>query len=133
MAPGIYHLPIYCGTTLDADALYFLFQSPSGAAIDLTGCSAQAQARSDDGTVLFDLRSADGGITLGGADGRISLCLSAAQTAALWRPGLAPYSGNRSADLYVAGRWDLELTDATGRVTRLLQGKLLLSPEVTYA
>ena len=80
-----------------------------------------------------ELRSADGGIALGGADGRISLCLSAAQTAALWRPGLAPYSVNRSADLYVAGRWELELTDATGRITRLLQGKLLLSPEVTHA
>jgi len=99
----------------------------------LTGYSAQAQARSEDGTLIFDLRSADGGIVLSGAEGSISLRLSAAQTAALWRPGLAPYSGNRSADLYVAGRWDMELTDPAGRVLRLLQGKLLLSPEVTHA
>ena len=45
MAPGIYHLSIYCGTTLDADSLHFVYQSPSGAAVDLTGYSAQAQAR----------------------------------------------------------------------------------------
>ncbi len=42
MAPGIYHLPIYCGTTLDADSLHFIYQAPSGTRVDLTGYSATA-------------------------------------------------------------------------------------------
>jgi hypothetical protein len=84
---------------------------------DLTSYTARAQARATytSSTAIFDLTTANGGITLGGTAGTITLALSSTATAALT-------PGN-----YV---WDLELTLGS-TVRRLIAGKLTVSPEVT--
>jgi hypothetical protein len=78
-------------------------------------CSIRKRVTSTD--PYIELNTEDGGITLGGALGTILLEISAEDTAALsWR-GNAVY--------------DLELTPANGATTRLLQGTVTFSPEVT--
>jgi hypothetical protein len=86
--------------------------------VNLTGYTARLQARVDveDTELILSLTTANGGITLGGAAGTISLDQTATQTTLL------------PAGTYV---YDLELIAANSTVTRLVQGELLISPEVT--
>ena len=85
--------------------------------VNLTGYTARLQARVDveDTETVLSLTTG-AGITLGGAAGTISLDQTATQTALL--PG----------GEYV---YDLELQSSGGEVTRLLQGELNISAEVT--
>jgi hypothetical protein len=86
-------------------------------AVNLTGYTARLQARIDvDETETILSLTTGAGITLGGAAGTITLDQSAAQTAALPKGE------------YV---YDLELQSSSGNVTRLLQGELNISAEVT--
>jgi hypothetical protein len=62
------------------------------------------------------LTSSNGGITLGGSAGTIALNIAASVTA------------NFIAGDYV---YDLELNAANGTVTRLIEGKFNVTPEVT--
>jgi len=93
---------------------------------DLTGYTARLQARGklDDPGTLVDLTTENGGIVITPAEGKITLTMSAAQTAALDWP----------AGQYVqqSGVYQLELEDATGFVTRLLKGTLTFDPEVVH-
>jgi hypothetical protein len=86
--------------------------------VNLTGYTARLSARVDveDTEVILSLTTSNGGITLGGAAGTISLNQTATQTTIL------------PAGTYV---YDLELIAANATVTRLVQGELLISPEVT--
>jgi predicted MFS family arabinose efflux permease len=86
--------------------------------VNLTGYTARLQARVDveDTELILSLTTANAGITLGGAAGTISLDQTATQTTLL------------PAGTYV---YDLELIAANSTVTRLVQGELLISPEVT--
>lgn len=86
--------------------------------VNLTGYTARLQARVDveDTETVLLLTTENGGITLGGALGTISLDRTATQTTLL------------PAGTYV---YDLELLAGTGTVTRLVQGELNISPEVT--
>lgn len=86
--------------------------------VNLTSFTARMQIRPtlEDTTVLVSLTTENGGITLGGVTGTIALLLTAAATAVL----------NFSNAVY-----DLEIIDATGVVTRLLSGNVILSKEVT--
>ena len=85
--------------------------------VNLTGYTARLQARVDveDTNTILSLTTG-AGITLGGAAGTISIDQTAAQTT------LLP-AGN-----YV---YDLELIAGAGSVTRLVQGELNISAEVT--
>ena len=130
MKPAVYDLTIYCGTTVDAGTLTFTYKV-NGVAVNLTGYSARSQARDADDGLIFDLTSVNGGITLGGAAGTISLSLDAQATSALWTGDGSIDSAASGAALYDRGVWDLELIAPNGRVQRLIQGRLLLSPEVT--
>ena len=87
-------------------------------AVNLTGYSARLQARVDveDTETVLSLTTSNGGITLGGALGTISLDQTATQTAVL-QTGEFVY--------------DLELQSGGGQVTRLVQGQLTVSAEVT--
>jgi len=87
-------------------------------AVNLTNYTARLQARVDveDTETVLTMTTANGGITLGGALGTISLDQTATQTALL------------PAGTYV---YDLELVAGTGTVTRLVEGELTVSPEVT--
>lgn len=107
-----YNLVIDQGSTWEQALLY---RDPSGAAIDLTGCTARMQVRefyeSEEPLVSIDT---DDGITIS-SGGRIDLVLTAEQTADI------------PAGKYV---YDLELVNGDV-VTRLLQGRFVVDPEVT--
>ena len=89
-----------------------------GVAVNLTGYTARLQARVDvaDTTTVLSMTTAGGGITLGGAAGTITLDQTATQTTAL------------SVGSFV---YDLEIISSAAVVTRLLQGELIISAEVT--
>ncbi len=65
---------------------------------------------------MLTLTTENGKITLGGTAGTITLNLSAVETAAITQSSLA---------------YDLELVSAGGVVTRLVEGQINLTPEVT--
>lgn len=83
--------------------------------VPLTGYSARMQIRPTVASteVILELSTVNGRITLG-AGGAITLTLNPSETSQL-----------------KAGVYDLELTDGDGRVTRLIEGKVTVSPEVT--
>lgn len=114
--PGILDLNCYQGATFD----YSLSWSTGGTAVNLTGYSARLQVREsyDAGTAVVSLASGTG-ITLGGTAGTIVLEMSAATTAAL--------DGTPNIQ-YI---YDLELQSGAGYVTRLLEGRFYVYPEVT--
>lgn len=89
-----------------------------GANVNLTGYTARAQIRptAASATTTLSLTTENGRITLGGAAGTITLTISATDTAAI------------AAGRYV---YDLELVSAGGIVTRLLQGVVTVSANVT--
>lgn len=113
MPAAIYDFEIEQGTTLNKRMVW---KDSTGAPVNLSGYTARMQLRpsvSSD-TVLLNLTTENGGITLGGATGEITLHFTAAQTAALPKGGV----------------YDLEVIIG-GNVTRLLQGAVSLSKEVT--
>lgn len=89
-----------------------------GTPVNLTNWTARLQARVDveDTEVILSLTTENGGITLGGALGTISLDRTAAQTTLLQTGSFV---------------YDLELISGVNSVTRLLQGELIISAEVT--
>jgi hypothetical protein len=115
-APGELDLTLYQGATFD----YELSWSAAGSAVDLTDYSARMQVRPSysSGSVVVELTS-DSGIVLGGTAGTIELGLSASATEAL---------GFTSSRQFV---YDLELESDSGVVTRLVQGRFFIDPEVT--
>jgi hypothetical protein len=91
----------------------------AGNPVDLTGYSARMMIRASYAAAspLIELTTSNGRIALNGAPGRIDLFIGATDTEAL--------AGS-------AGVYDLELVNGA-EVTRLLQGEVTLSPEVTHA
>lgn len=114
--PGYLDLNCYQGANFD----YTLTWQTGGTAVNLSGYSARMQVRDsyDAGTAIVSLTSGTG-ITLGGTAGSISLELSATQTAAL--------DGTPNSQ-YI---YDLELVSGAGYVTRLVEGRFYVYPEVT--
>lgn len=94
---------------------------PSGPIVDLTGCSARMQIRSNitSNTVILELTTTNGLITLlsGSVADHIQITIPATTTAGL--------SG------WTTAVYDLEIVTASGFVTRLLKGTVTLDPEVT--
>ena len=86
--------------------------------INLTGYTARMQIREtvDAATTIASLTTENGGITLGGAAGTVTLYISGSDTAAF--------------DFEVAV-YDLELVDGSGDVQRWVYGDVSLSKEVT--
>ena len=89
-----------------------------GANVNLTGYAARMQIRptAASATTTLSLTTENSRITLGGTAGTITLSISATDTAAI------------TAGRYV---YDLELVSAGGIVTRLLQGVVTVSANVT--
>lgn len=90
----------------------------SGSPVNLTDYTARMQARTShiSGTVVLDMATSNGKITLGGTAGTITLSLTASETAAITAQSLS---------------YDLELVSVGGVVTRLVEGQIVLTPEVT--
>jgi hypothetical protein len=85
--------------------------------IDLSGGSALMQVRDRLGTVLIELSSTNGRITLGGAAGTLLLTISDDDTSLL-PTGLAAY--------------DLIFETGDGVTTRLLEGSFYVEPGVSH-
>lgn len=86
--------------------------------LDLTNWTARMQVREsvDDATVILELTTENGGITLGGALGTLELYVSPDDT----------------ADLAITkGVYDIELIDTNDDVGRVIEGKVTVKKEVT--
>lgn len=116
--PAKLKLRIYQGATFKRRLVWASRVGNVDTPIDLTGCTARMQVRSEVGspTVLLELNTTNGGVTLGGATGTIDLYISDEDTAAFAWDG---------------GVFDLEITDSADEVVRLVQGSASVSPEVT--
>lgn len=115
MAAGTYDFTIEQGTTVTID---FAYQTEAGAAIPLTGYTARMQAREtvSSAVAVIDATTANGQLSINGAGGIVTLSLSATVTAAL---------------AFRTAVYDLEIISGSGVVTRMVQGVITLSREVT--
>lgn len=115
MAAGEHNFTIEQGTT---HRMTFLWEDSNGVPINLTGYTARMQARKgyNASDVLFDASTANGMITLTPATGEVLIVLPESVTSTFkWPQAL----------------YDIELTSSDGTVTRLLQGSIDISREVT--
>ena len=109
-------------TTINQGAdwyINFVYQdTDTSTPINITGYTAALQLRSlpSDITAVLSLSSPSNGITITGAQGLVAVHATAVQTGAI-----------------VAGYYyyDLEITSTASVVTRLVQGQILVSPQVT--
>lgn len=113
VSPGLLNLTFSQGATWKLNLTYESGDSP----MDLTNYTARMQARStyDSSTAVLNLTNGSG-ITLGGTAGTIALLVGATTTAAI---GAAQYV------------YDLEIQSPSGEVTRVVEGSLVVTPEVT--
>lgn len=113
--PAPLKLTIYQGATFRKRLIW---TDAANVPIDLTGCTARMQVRSEveSPTVLLSLTTLNGGITITPLTGTIDLFIRDVDTAAIkWESGV----------------WDLEIVHPNTDVTRLMQGSVSVSPEVT--
>ena len=113
MTPGKYNIVCPQGSTFNQEFTY----SINDVLVDLTGYTAKMQVREKhtSTTAQLTLTTENGGISLGGALGTFTVNISASDTSALF------------AKDYV---YDLELI-SSGTVTRIIEGKFIVTPEVT--
>lgn len=98
----------------------FAWKDSKGKAIDLTGFTARMHIRPDvnSTTVLADLNTSNGGITLTPKLGLVALYLSDTVTTNL---------------AVLRAVYDIELVSPSGDVYRLVNGDITITPEVTRA
>lgn len=115
MAAATHNLTIEQGATFQ---LNLLWKTSAGTPIDLTGYTARMQVRRkhDADTAMLNLTTENSAIVLGGAAGTIAITAAATLTDDL--------TGKVAV-------YDLELVSAGGVVTRLIEGCVTISPEVT--
>lgn len=115
MSAGIYDIYIEQGATYNQPLVW---KDSSGTTVNVTGYTARMQIRKtvDATTIILTLTTENGRITVGGSNGLITLLVSATDTAALTS---------------FCGVYDLEVISPTGVVTRLLEGQVEVSKEVT--
>jgi len=114
--PAKHNFYVYRGATF---AEQIAWKDENGTAIDLTGFTARMHMREtvDAATPFLTLTTENGGIALGGVAGTVDMLATATITSAI---------------VATAGVYDLELVASDGvTVTRLLEGLVVISPEVT--
>lgn len=115
MAAAQYNLYMEQGATF---ALSITWKDSSGTPINLTSYTARMQVRrtKQSPTIIVEASTTDGRIVLGGALGTITVTIPATVT----------------DDLdFGCGVYDLEVESSGGQVTRLIEGGVSLSKEVT--
>lgn len=115
MAAATYDFQIEQGTTLLKPIVW---RDSAGVAVNLAGYTAKMQIRQSVGStdVLLEMSTTNGKIAITPSTGTITLVFSAATTAAItWK----------------RGKYDLELTSSDGTVTRLIEGQITVSQEIT--
>jgi hypothetical protein len=115
MTAGLYNITIEKGATFSRELTW---KDENGDAIDLTGYTARMHIRTHPSasTAILELTTENSRISLGGAAGTVTLTVTPAVTTAITA---------------MDGFYDLELVSSGGLVTRLLEGKVTFSPEVT--
>lgn len=115
MTAGNYDITIEAGATF---RLSLTWKDDNGDVIDLTGFSARMQVREtyESEAAILSLTSADGDIQLGDALGTIVVTAEASVTEKI---------------SCASAVYDIELQSGSGVVTRLLQGSVAISREVT--
>jgi hypothetical protein len=120
MTAAIWNITLEQGATFEKTLLWADSSVNPPTPINLTGYTARMQVRryagAPDADKVVDIASGSG-ITLGGAAGTIAISIPSATTAAI--------------PAGFQGVYDLELVSGTGKVTRLVQGSVAVSPEVT--
>lgn len=113
MTAGVYNF------TLDQGSVFYInlkYQDPTGTPINLTGNTARMQLRRQySSPVVLTLTTDGGGIVITGATGNIAIQITDEQTETL------------EEGFYV---YDLELNNG-GVISRLIQGTITVSPQVT--
>ena len=114
MIPGKYNMVCPQGSTFNQELTY----SINAVNVNLSGYTARMQIREKHTSTspLLTLTTENGGIALGGSAGTVSINISASTTT-----GFSPKE-------YV---YDFELISSGGTVTRLIEGKFIVTPEVT--
>lgn len=111
---AIYDFTLDAGTDTDVT---FTYNDTDGNPINLSGYSADMELKSaPGGSTALTLSTGNGKIALGGAAGTVTVSFSSTDSTSLTLP------------TYV---YDIELTDGSSLVTRLVQGTITVSPEVT--
>lgn len=93
-------------------------QNSDGTVFVLSGYSAKMQIRPAVGnnTILLELSTTNGRISINGLAGQLTLTLPNTLTAAMtWRSAV----------------YDLEITSALSLIARVMEGSITLSPEIT--
>ena len=118
MSAGTYNLLIEQGATRSRG---FTYQDSAGAPIDLTGYIARLTAvTSYGGDLIIEATVDNGRVVMGDEDGTITITIEAADTAELDAP--------------IEGVYDLEIEAGMGgEVSRLIQGRVTVSPEAVAA
>jgi hypothetical protein len=114
MTPGRFNIKVYKGATFELAPQWKI----DGKYVNVTGYSANMVVRNSPNSpaAIVTLTSNNGRIVIGGENGRFTLQLTAGETGAL------------AAGQYV---YDLEVTDTTGKVFRLLEGGFIVYEGVT--
>jgi|TARA_B110001454_G_C12684619_1_gene419617 hypothetical protein len=109
-----YNLIVNQGETFSRTFTY----TAGGVAVNLSTHTARMQVRNSYGspTALIDITSGAGDITLA-SNGEIVVTIASSVTTALTAPDIGVY--------------DLEIVTAAGAVTRLVEGSVSITPEVT--
>ena len=115
MSAVIYDFYVEQGATYQLDITW---KQPDGTPVNLTGYTARMQIRKTVKSTdpLISLTTTNGRITLGGAQGTVTLEIAAEDTADFTT---------------FCGVYDLEVEASDGTVTRLLEGQVEISREVT--
>ena len=115
MSAASYDFQIEQGTTVSVPVVW---TDSTGAAINLAGYSARMQLRQSASSpnVLLELSSVLGTLVITPSTGTIVISMSATVTAG--------FTWNRA-------KYDLEVTSASGVVTRLIEGQITVSAEIT--
>jgi hypothetical protein len=116
-APATLNLTMYQGASFDYNLVWNTTEGTVTTPVDLTNWSARMQMRTsyDAHEPVLSLTSGTG-ITLGGTAGSILIEATSTQTAAI---GSGPYV------------YDLEMVSPASIVTRLIEGTIIVDPEVT--
>jgi uncharacterized protein YfaP (DUF2135 family) len=113
-----YPLKINQGSTFDKTVTWKTGTPP--VPVDLTGCTARGQIRSEisSAAVLVEMNTVNGRLILGGVDGTIRILFEDELTETFsWDSGV----------------YDIEIVFPDGTVQRKLAGAVSVSPEVTRA
>jgi len=108
-------------TVIDQGAdwyITFIYENPNGTPVNITNYTAALQVRTSPlaKTAVLTLTTSNAGLTITGNSGTVNAHATAAQTTDITNGKYA---------------YDLEITSPSGVVTRLVQGTIEVSPQVT--